>query len=210
MDALTGQDLKRWFPLSSSSDFLYFLPARPSIDTARSLRLVSSSARISGSSTPCGSFSRRFSANRYPGSTSLISYLGVHREGDDALPDSSGPPVQASGRLFNEAAGECSLLQMAASSASHRRARPLSCGDHILFTDPSTGMLCLGTDRPVGSLSRLLRKVWFQPPSNAMCPCPVLYAAGADLRHGVRVVAAFAIHDGPKAGPAGRRGTQER
>ena len=42
VDALTGQDLNRWFPLTAPSDFLYFLPPRPGVDSAKKLRLISS------------------------------------------------------------------------------------------------------------------------------------------------------------------------
>lgn len=42
IDALTGQDLNRWFPLTAPSDFLYFLPPRPAVDSAKKLRLISS------------------------------------------------------------------------------------------------------------------------------------------------------------------------
>ena len=42
VDALTGGDLKRWFPLAAPSDFLHFLPQRPGIDSAKKLRLISS------------------------------------------------------------------------------------------------------------------------------------------------------------------------
>ncbi|KAF8472857.1 hypothetical protein BDZ91DRAFT_635142, partial [Kalaharituber pfeilii] len=42
VDALTGQDLRRWFPLSAPSDFLYFLPQRMGMDSERKLKLISS------------------------------------------------------------------------------------------------------------------------------------------------------------------------
>lgn len=42
VDALTGQDLIRWFPLTAPSDFLYFLPSRPDLDSAKKLTLISS------------------------------------------------------------------------------------------------------------------------------------------------------------------------
>ena len=42
VDALTGSDLKRWFPLAAPSDFLYFLPQRLGIESTKKLRLISS------------------------------------------------------------------------------------------------------------------------------------------------------------------------
>src|ERR1700712_4653623 len=47
VDALTGQDLNRWFPLTAPSDFLFFLPPRKSVDSAKKLRLISSAAQPS-------------------------------------------------------------------------------------------------------------------------------------------------------------------
>ncbi|CAM1511772.1 Fc.00g092850.m01.CDS01 [Cosmosporella sp. VM-42] len=86
--------------------------------------------------------------------------------------------------------------RISASTADHYRAVPLSDGYHILFTDPKTRNLCLGTDAPVGSLSRLIRKVWFRPPARASSSLPVLYTAGSDTRHGVRVAATFSVSGG--------------
>jgi hypothetical protein len=73
--------------------------------------------------------------------------------------------------------------------SDHYRAVPLSDGYHILFTDPSTGLLCLGSDAPVGGPTKLLRKIWFQGPDAE--GSPVAYASGSDLGLGVRVVAGF-------------------
>ncbi|KAF2185099.1 hypothetical protein K469DRAFT_750598 [Zopfia rhizophila CBS 207.26] len=44
VDALTGQSLSRWFPLTGPSEFLYFLPPRPGFESAKKLRLISSAA----------------------------------------------------------------------------------------------------------------------------------------------------------------------
>ena len=42
VDGLIGQDYSRWFPLTSPSDYLYFLPLRKGLDSPNQLRLVSS------------------------------------------------------------------------------------------------------------------------------------------------------------------------
>lgn len=47
VDAPTGQDLNRWFPLTAPSDYLFFLPPRKSVDSAKKLRLISSAGRPS-------------------------------------------------------------------------------------------------------------------------------------------------------------------
>jgi hypothetical protein len=44
VDAVTGQDLSRWFPLTVPSDFTYFLLPRLNVDPEKKLRLISSSA----------------------------------------------------------------------------------------------------------------------------------------------------------------------
>ncbi|KAJ4854943.1 f-box-like domain-containing protein [Trichoderma breve] len=181
VDALTGQDLSRWFPLTSPSDFLYFLPPRRGVDTPRKLRLISSAA---------GS-----------GSTAVVSCFDAEpwymRHGRGISVEAGGPSRDVDvdndeSLLSRNVPRDSPLRRLVAASADHFRAVPLSDGYHILFTDPRTGCLCLGTDAPVGSLTRLLRKVWFRPPSQAYSPMPLLYVAGSDTRHGVRVVATFA------------------
>ncbi|PFH63422.1 hypothetical protein XA68_10012 [Ophiocordyceps unilateralis] len=174
VDALAGQDLSRWFPLSSPCDFLHFLPARRGLDTARRLRLISSAAAIGDSSgSSLGDILHGLSSSLFgSASTAVVSLMGA-----------------AETRPTTGAADTADIRK---ANTDHYRAVPLSDGYHILFTDPRTGNLCLGTDAPVGSLTRLLRKVWFRPPPEAISPAPIVYTAGADLRHGVRVVAVFA------------------
>lgn len=53
------------------------------------------------------------------------------------------------------------------------------------------GYLSLGADAPIGSMTRLQRKVQFWPPSAACTNTPILYAVGSDLTHGVRIAAVF-------------------
>ncbi|RDA85669.1 hypothetical protein CP532_4651 [Ophiocordyceps camponoti-leonardi (nom. inval.)] len=173
VDALAGQDLSRWFPLSAPCDFLHFLPPRRGLDTAKRLRLISSAAALGDSPvSSIGDILHGLSTSLFgTGSTAVVSLVGTA--------ETRSPPGEA-------------FPRQRFLPTDHYRAVPLSDGYHILFTDPRNGHLCLGTDAPVGSLTRLLRKVWFRPPLGAISPAPVLYAAGADLRHGVRVVAAYA------------------
>ena len=44
IDALTGQNLTRWFPLTAPSDFLYFFSPRSGADSGKKLRLLSSAS----------------------------------------------------------------------------------------------------------------------------------------------------------------------
>ena len=76
----------------------------------------------------------------------------------------------------------------------HYQAVPISDGTHMLFTDPATGLLCLGSDAPLGGPTKLMRKVCMIPPEGdapEFASAPICYRAGRDLRWGVRVVAAY-------------------
>ena len=78
IDALTGQDLNRWFPLTAPSDFLYFLPPRPGVDSAKKLRLISSACHA----TEKGGLIGRF----FPGtSTGAAGLHGIYW--DEGLSD---------------------------------------------------------------------------------------------------------------------------
>ncbi|TVY33751.1 hypothetical protein LSUB1_G006574 [Lachnellula subtilissima] len=185
VDALTGQDLHRWFPLTAPSDFLFFLPTRRSIDSAKKLRLISSTAKpserpaIRERAFGGGAHSSPFWSRAGGRSNTLDSGL-AYENGDLLTSTRSDSPFTRSrtGRL---------------DFSDHYRAVPLSDGYHILFTDPATDLLCMGTDAPVGGPTKLLRKIWFEGPEGQ--GSPNVYACGSDLRLGVRVVAAFGSGD---------------
>ena len=185
VDALTGSDLNRWFPLAAPSDHLYFLPKRTDITTgSRKLRLISSASepeeiRKSRSGTPAA---RR---NRYTlegDGTDSGERQSVARTFLGNLPFSGGSLTAAAPHEQPPPDGVFRAID-----CDHYRAIPLSDGIHLLFTDPETGYLCLGSDAPLGGRTKLLRK----------CVCArdeklVGYAAGQDLSWGVRLVAAYA------------------
>ena len=154
VDALTGQDLNRWFPLTAPSDFLYFLPPRRGVDSAKKLRLISSAA---------------------------------HPDKKPAVQHHFYPAQTVAHMLFGPLRSQYSGMQ-SASDCDHYRAVPLSDGKHVLFTDPVTDMLCLGNDAPLGGPTKLLRKVIMVGPEGCV---PSVYAAGADLRWGVRIVVGY-------------------
>ncbi|KAF4992610.1 hypothetical protein FDECE_13661 [Fusarium decemcellulare] len=203
-NALTDHDLSRWFPLTSPSDFLFFLPARNGVDTGKKLRLISSAAALGNLLGPVGNGFQGFETNVLeaannagvtamgPGGGDVIVH-DIH-----SVADLPGQRLLTGARdaLDQQQQDERGLRRISASSADHHRAVPLSDGYHILFTDPTTGDLCLGTDAPAGSLNRLIRKVWFRPPTNASTRLPLLYTAGPDIGHGVRVVATFSVDSG--------------
>jgi hypothetical protein len=159
IDALTGRDMSRWFPLTGPSDYLYFLPPRQEFDFSRKLRLISSTAHSGHQSTLC----RQISIAEETLSTPLWGRMAF----DTMSPSTTIRPGYI----------------------DHHRAVPLSDGFHILFSDPDSSMLCLGSDAPVGHSCRLLRKIMFIPPEEGLRPR--LYTAGSDLDNGPRIISAF-------------------
>jgi hypothetical protein len=88
-------------------------------------------------------------------------------------------------RLISSAGGAAEFVD-----ADHYRAVPLSDG-HILFTDPESGHLYLGSDQP-GGPTKLQREFVFLPPSEQGAgKAADCYAAGHELRWGVRIVVAY-------------------
>ncbi|KFY31950.1 hypothetical protein V493_00644 [Pseudogymnoascus sp. VKM F-4281 (FW-2241)] len=168
IDALTGEDLNRWFPLAAPSDHLYFLPPRTGVDSAKKLRLVSSQG-IPGQRASVG---ERFYGRKRPN----VSW-GQDEWGSSNMFVNTDIESESRGRIKN--------------GGDHYRAVPLSDGYHLLFTDPTSGVLCLGSDAPFGGPTKLLRKLWFSGPVGE--GSPVAYAAACDLRWGVRVVAAYGL-----------------
>ncbi|KAG9243389.1 hypothetical protein BJ878DRAFT_423731 [Calycina marina] len=173
VDALTGVDLNRWFPLTAASDYLFFLPPRKSIDSAKKLRLISSAASPG---------ERSAIARRFTGASGLDF---LHRHLGRNLESSSIGTFKSHYNFFRFRSGR----QL--THANHYRAIPLSDGYHMLYTDPTTGLLCLGNDAPIGGPTKLLRKMWFQGPYGE--GSSIAYASGADLSLGVKVVAAFGV-----------------
>lgn len=171
VDALTGEDLNRWFPLTAPSDYLYFLPPRAGVDSAKKLRLVSSQ----GSPAEKATISERFSGRKKHSAFWGMEDVGSMPKGFFTVGDDQ---VRGDGNTNSP-------------RSDHYRAVPLSDGYHLLFTDPASGVLCLGNDAPLGGPTKLLRKLWFSGPAGE--GSPIVYAAGSDLRWGVRVVAAYGM-----------------
>lgn len=161
IDALSGQDLNRWFPLSAPSDFLYFLPSRLGVDNAKKLRLVSSAA--------------------HPG------------EGDGrGFPGDNN--TESRGGSWDEHQGFGSAAVRSTSASEHYHAVPISDGWNVLFTDPESGELCLGTDaRPQGGAPKLERRFVFRGPrcADGKAVVPTVYTAGVELRWGVRILVGY-------------------
>jgi hypothetical protein len=163
VDALTGGDLSRWFPLNAPSDHLHFLPHRMGSDSIRKLRLISSAQ---GPSSPA-----------LTRSDSLPTRLAVHQSTHDRgrrrsmtrlffgnlpFPASVMLPTGWTSAEPEEDTERRGVLRTV--DCDHFQAIPLSDGSHVLYTDPASGSLCLGSDAPVGAPTKLIRKVLFVPP----------------------------------------------
>lgn len=193
VDALTGGDLNRWFPLAAPSDCLFFLPQRQEVDSRKKLRLVSSAAGpvaaqlLRSDSSPAKwkywptpvAFGRRQSLTRL--------FFG-----NLPFPTSTSPPERRPVSLSRQRSDEVQGV-LRTVDCDHFRAVPLSDGFHLLFTDPASGLLCLGSDAPLGGPTKLVRKVMFIPPSEEEKPrsTPRQYAVGKALDWGIRVVAVY-------------------
>ncbi|OLN93253.1 hypothetical protein CCHL11_07546 [Colletotrichum chlorophyti] len=202
VDDLTDQDLVRRFPLSTTSDFLYFMPPRPSVDSAKKIRIISSASRVETRSNSIRNileaFAGSFDRSEIPAVISRLETSAASPESDisnvytiteqQCLASASANPYLT--RRFARR-GSSKQSKARSATADNYRAVPISDGDHILFTDPRTGYLCLGANTPVGAMNRLQRKVQFWPPSAASSNAPILYAVGAELTHGVRIAAVF-------------------
>jgi len=178
-DALTQHESHRWFPLTQPADFLYFLRPCQDLDSAKKLRIISSAASSTGRHSI-----RRFAQRAAGGLTSMWPASTSHK----AEAVLAGVPTR---RIDSE-------------ERDHVHAVPLSDGFHILFTDPVTNFLCLGSDAPLEGPNRLARIINFIPPaclghhtsmqhskSGGEPPQPAAYAAAPDLTRGVRVAAAY-------------------
>lgn len=80
--------------------------------------------------------------------------------------------------------------------SDHYEALPLSDGFHILFLDPESRELSVGTDAPLGSPRRLMRKIRLLPPQDVNRRVPQVFKATSNYanetdRRSIRVVAAY-------------------
>ena len=226
IDVVTKRQEDRFFPLSATTDVLYFLPPRAGIDAppsgtnhvidvqsgpeARRLRLIGSavaprhgvflgrtelSRRMFGAKSKRIKSQRKHGKHRSTSSPNEIPTVGVETpdqiktshdrlQSDWSLAELEGSIKQkirgepSPFRPSRESDQDVSLADMWHKWASgynrdkkasrqnfdHYRAVPLSDGHHILFTDPSTGLLCLGCDAPFARPIKLTRKIVLEPP----------------------------------------------
>lgn len=167
VDEVSKRDCRKHFPMTQPSEILHFLPNRA--DTPEELRLVSSLAG--------------------PG----ISGCQCHRETQRPCQLHLAADVHSLTSLDPRDKQKLSLVR--ATHCHHYRAIPVNDGLHILFIEPRTGFLCIGSDSPIGGPSSLTRALVCAPPFDhehpEIVPTPTVFAAGSDLSWGLRVVAAY-------------------
>lgn len=174
VDETTQQDQRRHFPMSQPSEILHFLPS--SSDSPMDLRLISSLAGPGVHECACRQ-------SPYPDHPKKCQF---HLFADVQSFSRRGPPNTSA------------LSLVRATHCHHYRAVPINDGYHIIFVEPRTGLLCIGSDAPIGGPTSLTRAFVCVPPFGKDSPestkeprSPTAFTVGSDLRWGLRVVAAY-------------------
>ncbi|KAG0157183.1 hypothetical protein PDIDSM_4368 [Penicillium digitatum] len=191
---------RKHFALPQPSEILHFLPSSP--ETPSELRLISS---LSGPGlhecqcppSPSPSYSSLTSSPKLDSKNNQFHFLA---------------DIQSFSRRCIPHAPSRSFVR--ATHCHHYRAVPINDGFHIMFIEPRTNLLCIGTDAPIGGPANLTRAFVCIPPpfsnqdghiktpppspspSNTTppptdLPVPTTFTAGSDLRWGLRIVAAY-------------------
>lgn len=174
VDKVTRQDQRRHFPMSQPSEILHFLPNSP--DAPMEMRLISSLAGPGVHECACRQ-------SPFPDHPKKCQF---HLLADVQSVSRRGPPNTSS------------LSLVRATHCHHYRAIPINDGFHIIFVEPRTGLLCIGSDAPIGGPTSLTRAFVCVPPfgkdpsdTTKEAPVPTAFAVGSDLSWGLRVVAAY-------------------
>lgn len=174
VDEATQKDQRKHFPMSQPSEILHFLPNCP--DTPMELRLISSLAGPGVHECACRQ-------SPYPDHPKKCQFHLLAE-------------VQSFSRRGPLNTSALSLVR--ATHCHHYRAVPINDGFHIIFIEPRTGLLCIGSDAPIGGPTSLTRAFVCVPPFGKDAPdspkearIPTAFSVGSDLRWGLRVVAAY-------------------
>lgn len=186
VDALTRQALSHWFPLTTRSEVLWFIPlssdGRPGgVDDRDPIRLVSSMAVCP--------FTQEVGDKQGDGLPSLLMGPGL-RLG----------PSRCDEWSWNEDESTIGI-----STHEYRHVMPLSDGWHYLYIDPEPGLLCLGRPLHVFGDSDIIegaRKMRFNKRFAFEGPVPVheygsrvisagIFQAAQELRWGLRLAVSF-------------------
>lgn len=162
-DNNTSQDLSRWFPLTGPADHLHFIPPRDGYDSPRKLRLISTAAHPSQRAA----IALKFTATKVNADITN-TFSGFVGFGQQSLPTIEGT----------------------VSDCDHYCAVPMTDGYHVLFVDPDSNMLCMGSDTVAGDARRVLRrKIFFVPPSAG--GVPLVYISSYATSRCPRIVAGY-------------------
>lgn len=195
------QEQRRHFTLPQPSEILHFLPSSP--ETPNELRLISSLSGPGLHECKCPP-----SPSPSPSSALASPKLDPKSNQFHFLAD-----IQSFNRRIIPHTPSRSFVR--ATHCHHYRAVPINDGLHIMFIEPRTSLLCIGTDAPIGgptSLTRAFvcvpppfsntqnRQIKTPPPSPSPSntnppptdlPVPSTFTAGSDLRWGLRIVAVY-------------------
>lgn len=177
-DEITGVDSMRFISMPQPSEILHFLNNRPGVEEEDlSLRIVSSLAAR-------GVFGCECTQSMYGEGTAGCS---IHR--------SLFVANSISHTAFRQTAR---LSYMKSTYCHHYYAKPVSDGLHLIFIEPKSGLLCVGSDAPIGGPTSLTRALICVPPFGTdLSDCwkdeviPSVFASGSDLRWGLRIAAAY-------------------
>lgn len=176
VDEKTNVDSRKLFPMSQPAEVLHFLSNPSDADTPAQIRLISSLAGPGASGCQC--------YNSPDGDERPVCQFHL----------SSG--VRSFTHWTPRKNGSLSLVK--ATHCHHYRAIPINDGLHLLFIEPHTGFLCIGSDAPIGGPTSLTRALICVPPFEGGSSdnwkedrVPTVFAAGSDLSWGLRVVAAY-------------------
>ncbi|KAJ5584703.1 uncharacterized protein N7459_004503 [Penicillium hispanicum] len=174
VDEASQKDQRRHFPMSQPSEVLHFLPSTP--DTPTELRLISSLAGPGVHECAC----RQSPFPDHPKKCQFHLLADVQSFSRRAPPNTSA------------------LSLVRATHCHHYRAGPINDGFHIIFVEPRTGLLCIGSDAPIGGPTSLTRAFVCVPPFGKDASditketrAPTVFTVGSDLNWGLRVVAAY-------------------
>lgn len=212
-DILSGQDMNRWFPLANSSDYLTFIPPRPEGDSIKRLRLASSAANYA----PDMGVPERQEDEMDWESTGNLAFQNVSDSGASVavltvtltrahahtgsrwliVPCPAHPCHSKEYSMLTSDLPQGSRTPSPASTKEHLHTVPLSDGIHALFTDASSGHVCLGRLSDSGaSDSGIAKRVILHGPrgqdGSDTRSIPKCYAAAQELSWGVRIAVGYA------------------
>ncbi|KAL5336274.1 hypothetical protein BJX70DRAFT_286758 [Aspergillus crustosus] len=176
VDKTTNKDCRKHLVMSQPTEILHFMPNRS--DTSLEFRLISSLAGPGMEGCGC--------QNLPLGETRPSCPFHVMKN-----------DVQTFSRWAPEQKDQVGLVRT--TQCHHYRAVPVNDGVHVLFVEPRSGFLCVGSDAPIDGPTSLTRAlVCVPPPVDNMAaddsvdtPLPTAFASGSDLNWGLRVVAAY-------------------